>query len=412
MSNNQNTQLYTILLIVFVGFIGASIAYPIFPPLFLHASATNNLLAGPSTLIHNRSLLLGFTLAVYPLGQFIGSPIIGALSDKYGRRYILVMSLAGTMLGYLLTALALSSAQLWLLIASRFFTGLMESNLALAQSIITDLKDINKHKGFGGITFAASTGYIAGPLLGGFLSDTTLVSWFTISFPFYMAALMSLITLVLAYLKIPETNKLRSNVGSMLRQFNFFFHLHEIRRSKLLTLLLIISLIFTLSVDLFYEFGPVFLTGEWMMNAAQIAIYNGALSLTIAIGGLLPYRLQLVFSAREMIIAAAILFALFLLCIVMATSLYNLFFFFLIIGFFIPITQTALSVQLSDAAAEDRQGQIMGMQWGLRMLGDAGICIFGGMLIIYSVSLPLVLSAMTAILTAVIYFLLVRQANG
>ena len=83
----EKQQLWIILLIVFIGFIGTSIAYPIFPPLFLHPEQGSIV---PVTWHESmRGIFLGIALAVYPLGQFIGSPILGGCSDRYGRKRML-----------------------------------------------------------------------------------------------------------------------------------------------------------------------------------------------------------------------------------------------------------------------------------------------------------------------------------
>lgn len=396
-------QLYTILFIVFVGFIGISIAYPLFPPLFLN-SDNSGLMANEWVASH-RQLLLGLTLAVYPLGQFIGSPIIGALSDKYGRRRILLGSLVGTVFGYFLSALALSENSLLLLVTSRLFTGLAESSLALAQSIVGDLKDINKHRGFGSLMLAASLGYVIGPLIGGFLSDHHVVSWFNVSLPFYIATLLAMMTFVLAYYTLNETHNERSiSTKSVWDQFNIWNHLRELTQNQLLKYLLISSLIFTLSVDLFYEFGPVYLTGRFEMNSAQIAIYNVLLSFSIAMGGIwLPVRLATKFSSRTIVIATTFIFSLILLAIIITSSMHSLLLLFILIGLMIPIPSTVMNVQLSDIAGQYLQGKMMGMQWGLRMLGDAIICLSGGFLIIYSVSFPLLLGIIAALLAIIIY---------
>lgn len=82
--NEETKQLWIILLIVFISFIGSSIAYPIFPPLFLQSS--DQLIISPEWSDTSRRILLGLTLAIFPLGQFIGSPILGRNSDLYGRK--------------------------------------------------------------------------------------------------------------------------------------------------------------------------------------------------------------------------------------------------------------------------------------------------------------------------------------
>src|SRR3990167_4348613 len=100
---DERQQLWIILLIVFIGFVGTSIAYPIFPPLYLHPAHGSIL---PSAWHENaRSIFLGMPLPTYPLGEFVGSPILVGCSVRYGRKRMLILSLTGSVFGYFLSDL-------------------------------------------------------------------------------------------------------------------------------------------------------------------------------------------------------------------------------------------------------------------------------------------------------------------
>ena len=107
----------------------------------------------------SHALFLGITLAAYPLGQFIGSPILGALSDDYGRKRLLSGSLLITAICNLFTGFAIEWQQLGLLIVSRFMAGLMEGNIAIARAMAADIKTISKHETFGKINAVTSIAY-------------------------------------------------------------------------------------------------------------------------------------------------------------------------------------------------------------------------------------------------------------
>lgn len=401
---DENRQLIIILFIVFIGFMGSSIAYPIFPPLFLHESQSAIIPAHWNDDI--RRIFLGIALAAYPLGQFIGSPIFGGCSDRYGRKLMLMISLFGSAFGYLLSALSLDYNWLWVLIFSRFFTGFMESNFGIVRAMAADLESISKFKSFGRINGVASISYIMGPLIGGFFTDSNLVSWFSFALPFLLAAILSIITFLLAAKKLVDRQpQMPHSTVTIWQRFNIIGRLKLlIGRSKVLKNLLIISSIFTIAVDIFYEFGPVYLTGLWSMTPAGIALYNAALSLTLAIGSSwLPHHLSLRYPLKQVIATSIFITAIILALMVAIQSPIVAFILFGLIGLSISTVTTNLTIQLSNSADKTIQGEVMGTQLSLRMLGDAVICLVGGFVILSSFVMPIVISSLIALIAVVMY---------
>lgn len=399
----EKKQLWIILLIVLISFIGSSIAYPILPPLFLHA--TDQLIISPEWSETGRRLLLGLTLAIFPLGQFIGSPILGRNSDVYGRKKILIISLAGSMLGYVLTVISFEINSFWLLLFSRFLTGFMEGTFAVARAFASELTTINKYVSFGRINSMAGIGYIIGPIIGGLLSNSHMIPWFSWSFPFTVAALASVITLGLAWWKLPEHKTLgipqKESILKQLniiRQFKLLFQHHPHLKP-----LLIISTLFTFAVDMFYEFGPVYLAGKWLMSPSMIAVYNGALSASLAIGASwLPHHLSKHLPIHKIIILAMLTTTLIFAAMITFQNPIAMFLFFALIGFSITSVVTTLTIHISNRAQASKQGEVMGAQLSLRTLGDAIICFAGGLMIVLSIILPIVLCCLTALAASIL----------
>lgn len=129
-------RLVPLYLVVFVGFVGYSLMIAIFTPLFLRADG-GMLPRGDSLAV--RTILLGVVLALYPLAQFLAAPVIGGLSDRFGRRRTLLVSLAASTCCYALIALAVARRNLALLIVGCLLAGLSEANIAVAQSAIADV---------------------------------------------------------------------------------------------------------------------------------------------------------------------------------------------------------------------------------------------------------------------------------
>ena len=400
---NEQSQLFIILLVVFIGFIGTSMPYPIFPPLFLHSNQETIMPVGWNS--DARNILLGIALAAYPMGQFFGLPILGSYSDHYGRKKILIVSLIGSLFGYALSAISLQKHWLLPLLLSRFLTGLMEGNIAIARAMAADLIGVSKYKSFGKINAAASIGYLIGPLLGGFLSDKQLFHGFSFATPFFIATIFTLIAIVLVFLKLKESDKkVIEQPLSLLRQFNLIKRFHLLFRNPTLKYLLITSSVFTFAIDIFYEFGPVYLTSTWLMTPAWLALYNVALCATLAIGhGWLSHYFSIHFSNKKIIIAAIITTAIIFYLIITWPSKAWVFLLFALSGFSIAIGTNNITVQISNNAANTIQGEVMGSQLGLRMLGDAIICFAGGFIITASVAAPLIISSVIALIAVLIY---------
>ena len=118
--------------------------------------------------------LATFCMALYAIGMFIATPILGRLSDYYGRRPILMLSMFGAIIGYLMLGFAES---LWVVALSRLVAGLMAGNISAAQAYITDItSEENRAKGMGLIGAAFGLGFIIGPALGSYLAGDDFAS--------------------------------------------------------------------------------------------------------------------------------------------------------------------------------------------------------------------------------------------
>ncbi len=391
----QRQKFWVIVIIVFLGFIGISMPYLIFPALFLNPHYA---ILPASWSPSSHALFLGITLAAYPLGQFVGSPILGALSDEYGRKPLLSASLLIAAVCYLFTGFAIAWKHLGLLIASRFIAGIMEGNVAVARAMAADLKTLSKHESFGKLNASISIAYLLGPLLGGLLSDKNLLEGLTTSTPFYFICVLffclaGLSALVLDKSVVSPTTVVRT----FWQRINFIQRMSALFSNKQLKFLLLISTAFTLAVDIFYEFGPVYLTVKWTLGPAQLIFYNAALCLGLAVGnGWLSAHLSSRVSNRFAILCSIGGFGLLLIGIVLVYSPWQMMSCFAFCGVIIGLAVTLLTVKISNTAADTIQGEVLGVQLSLRVLGDAFICLFGSALLLLSPKLILIIaSAMT-----------------
>src|SRR5512135_3678920 len=150
----RRSRLTSVFIIVFIDLLGFSLILPLLP---YYAETFG---ANPT--------LVGLLVGSYAAAQLVGAPILGRLSDRYGRRPILLLSVLGTFIGFLLLGFARS---LWVLFASRILDGLTGGNLSIAQAYISDVTDAkSRARGLGMVGAAFGLGFIIGPAVGGILS--------------------------------------------------------------------------------------------------------------------------------------------------------------------------------------------------------------------------------------------------
>ena len=181
----KKSPLASILSIVFIDLIGFGMIIPILP---LYAQR-----------FQASEWQIGLVLASYSLMQFLASPLLGWLSDRYGRKPVLLCSLLGSAVGYLLMANARS---LVMLFAARILAGISGASVGTASAYIADITPPeNRSKRIGLIGAAFGVGFVLGPAIGGILSH------FAVTAPFWFAAILSLFNAVAMWIVLPEPER-------------------------------------------------------------------------------------------------------------------------------------------------------------------------------------------------------------
>jgi multidrug resistance protein len=181
----KRSPLLVIFITVFIDLVGFGIVIPVLP---YYAEGTK---------FGATPMQVGFLFASYSVMQLVFSPVLGRLSDKYGRRPILLLSLLGTAVGFLVLGFATT---LWMLFVGRIIDGISGGNISTAQAYIADVTTKeNRAKGMGLIGAAFGLGFVFGPAIGGILSR-----WGT-NVPFLFAGGLALANAMLLYFTLPET---------------------------------------------------------------------------------------------------------------------------------------------------------------------------------------------------------------
>lgn len=164
---------------------GAALIFPILPALLRAMTGADEV-----------SALFGAMLALYAFMQFIFAPVLGVLSDRYGRRPVLLLSLAGSTIDYLIMAF---TPYLWLLFAGRAMAGLTAANTAVATAYIADITpEAERARRFGLFHAFFGAGFVMGPVIGGVLGDISVRD------PFLAAAVLNGVNLLVALFILPN----------------------------------------------------------------------------------------------------------------------------------------------------------------------------------------------------------------
>jgi len=223
----QKKALWTIFLIVFIDLLGFSLILPLLP--FVAEK------------YHANEFQIGLLTAVYSFFQFIGAPLLGQLSDKYGRKKLLVLSQIGTLIGFIILGFANS---LPLLFLSRVIDGITGGNISIAQAYIADITDQkNRARGMGVLGAAFGLGFIIGPVIGGLLSE------YGFAVPAFFAAFISLVSILATTFLLKEQFNPKKFLAQKTAQikngfFQFMFHSRKTAIFPIIIIFLVLNLAF------------------------------------------------------------------------------------------------------------------------------------------------------------------------
>jgi DHA1 family tetracycline resistance protein-like MFS transporter len=244
--------LLIIFLTIFVNLVGFGIIIPLLP---FYAETFG---ASP--------LVIGLLFATFSLCQLIASPILGDLSDRYGRRPVLVFSLAGTVVSFVMLAMAGSITELFL---ARIVDGLSGGNISTARAYVADVSEPqDRARAYGILGAAFGLGFIFGPALSGVLAEESYTA------PIWAAALLTTVATVMAYFWLPETvHRVHAGTGNPLR------YLPELVRRPRLRRILAIDFVYWFALAIFQTTFGLFVAARFGFDAQATGYFFAAFGL-------------------------------------------------------------------------------------------------------------------------------------
>ena len=389
---SKKTALWIILGIVLMNAIGMSVVLPLLPFLIGKYLPAQQVVVGMSAL-----------MSVFAACTFFAAPVLGALSDRYGRKNVLIISLLGSVAGYILFG---AGGALWILFLGRIIDGLTAGNISTLFAYIADTTAPEERtKWFAYIGSVMGMGMLAGPALGGFVGSIAL------SLPFFVTAGIIFLSALAVYFLLPESlaPEMRTKHLSF-KSFNTFSHIKEIFSLKEVSLLLILGVLFYAGLEIFqfnftvllkdvFKWGPA-LIGSILTLAGACDIFSRAL--------LLPWMLKR-FSERKIgiigLLTLATGLALVLVSILMSSvAIVSLAVIFILTGE--GLFDPTFNSKLSQSVDISKQGKLHGVNQSLQSCTRVLIPLGAATIYYYS---PALLYATAALIILVAFGMYTRS---
>ncbi|RWU10388.1 TCR/Tet family MFS transporter [Pedobacter chitinilyticus] len=362
MANNRNAGVFFILVTILFDCIGFGIIIPIMPALIKELTGAT---------LSEASEYGGFLLTVYSLMMFACSPILGALSDKTGRRTVLLISLFGMAIDYFFLAFAHTISLLFL---GRIIAGICGASITTASAYIADVSTPEKRaQNFGLIGAAFGLGFIIGPVIGGVFSQ------FGTRVPFMIAGGLSLINWLYGYFILPESLKKENRRKFEWKRANPVGALMQIKRYPSLLGLLAALLILFIAAQSTQTVWAFYTQEKFHWNETWIGYSLGFVGLTVAIvqGGLIRIIIPK-FGQKKSIMFGLSLYVLGFVLFAFASKGWMMF------AFMVPyalagITGPAIQGIISTQVKPDEQGELQGIMTSFMSLAS----IIGPLLMSY-----------------------------
>ncbi len=400
----KNKPLLVVFLTVLIDLIGFGILIPVIPELFNEGGAYF-LMPGNSWFSQNRFLILGILTASYPLAQFVASPILGQISDKYGRKRVLAICLLGTAIGHALFAIGIHEHSLLILFVARIFDGLTGGNISVAQAVIADVSTPKtRQKNFGLIGAAFGLGFIMGPFLGGILASSQVVSWFDATTPFDFAAILSLLNVFFVMQMLPETHT-HINKTLVLTPSKSFQNIIRAFALKSTLPLFITVFLFQGGFSFYSTFSSTYLLQRFDMSERDIGLFFAYIGVWIVITqGFILRKVAGRFAEHKLVRVSLFMIA---GALFLYPAMNHLAYLFILVPFYaipIGITNATITSLVSRSVGPSLQGEILGINSSFMALAQAIPPIIAGFIVTGSATSASITVASLIVAIGGIYF--------
>ena len=262
------------LLAITVDSLGFGLVYPILTMMF---GGTHRTLLGPGVSAAEADFLFGLGYMLYPAGMFFGASMLGDLSDRFGRKPVLLICMGGLSLATAMMAGGIELRSVSLLLFGRFLSGLMAGSQPIAQAAVSDLSpESQRALNMSLLTLALSVGIVLGPVMGGVLSERTIEPWFDFATPLWIAAALAAVSFLWILVGFRDTAQPSGEPIDWLRPIRIFTQAFTTPAVRSLA---VVHLLFQLGFSIYYAMISVLLIRQLHYTSAQVGLFTGVVGL-------------------------------------------------------------------------------------------------------------------------------------
>ena len=383
-------SIMTLLIVIFIDGMGLSLLFP----LLTHVIVKHPLFSTSIPL----TMLYSLIISVYTFFWFIGSTVLGDLSDKIGRKKALMLCLFGTFLGYMMTSFSMYLGSIFVLIVGRAISGITTGSQPIAQASIIDISSKEqKLRNIGFILLSASFGFIAGPLVGGIFSDSSISSLFSVNTPLYIVSFLSLSSALMLFLFFRETRK---NVNDKKLELNIskIFSAYNDKRVRRLLIIFSFQLI---GWSCFFGYISAYLSLRFNFELMQNSIYIATMAVGFAFSFIfLNGKINKYINNIYIIMLGQLFSGLCIALIFISDNSSYIWAPVFFLGMSMALAYSGILALFSDKVSSSEQGWIMGATGSLTALGFAISMVLVGALSLESNTYPLLASSIFMILAS------------
>ncbi|PKQ73786.1 MFS transporter [Aeromonas sobria] len=391
--------LWVLVMTVTLAVAGFSLPSPVLAPLMLDPAQG---MLTPEASDWSRKVWLGVIMGLYPLFQLVGSPSLGRLSDRHGRKPILTVCLVGVLAGYALMALGIVWRSLPLLLLSRVVEGFFNGNIAIVQAMAADMSSSQtKTRNFAWINIGMNLGWVVGPMIGGYAAvvsgDYSLAA--------RLAVAMTLFNLLLVLWLLPNKAPVAPS-----QQAPSLSSRQLLLQPALLPYFMLTLLSYG-AVQLYFTYFNVWLVERLAWDPAQLAQASVLVSLPMMAGSWLGARFARHWRGSSLGIVGHLLMAAGMLLFILPSHWWGLTLTFIPAGIGMSLGVLAISVAISNRSHAEQQGQAMGLYRGLNVVGSILAVVVGSLALLVGTEWPFYLAAISGLLCALGFYGLRKRAD-